>query len=173
MEELKPFFTFLDRVKYSSELAAHQGWTKADKLPEGWMKRISEASNHVLFLSPQGRVFQNKASVTMFLNGGQVDEEVLGETKEVKMKGMEVKEEDWLEDASLPTGWSLRMTSDKSKLIRAPGGKMYTTRLDAIKSLLELPQFWDCNYFTKLKDCNFQVNFFNLKWLGRKWGLEV
>ena len=102
------------------------------------MKRISEASNHVLFLSPQGRVFQNKASVTMFLNGGQVDEEVLGETKEVKMKGMEVKEEDWLEDASLPTGWSLRMTSDKSKLIRAPGGKMYTTRLDAIKSLLEL-----------------------------------
>ena len=138
MEELKPFFTFLDRVKYSSELAAHQGWTKADKLPEGWMKRISEASNHVLFLSPQGRVFQNKASVTMFLNGGQVDEEVLGETKEVKMKGMEVKEEDWLEDASLPTGWSLRMTSDKSKLIRAPGGKMYTTRLDAIKSLLEL-----------------------------------
>ena len=83
MKELKPFFTFLGSVKYTSELASHQDWTRAEGLPEGWMKRTSEgASNHVLFLSPQGRVFHNKASVTMFLNGGPVDEEVLGEAKE-------------------------------------------------------------------------------------------
>ena len=77
MGELKPFFTFLDGVKYSCELATHQDWTRADGLPEGWMKRVSEASNHIIFLSPQGRVFHNKASVTMFLSGGPVDEDLL------------------------------------------------------------------------------------------------
>ena len=111
MKELKPFFTFLDSVKYTSELEAHQDWTRAEGLPEGWMKRTSEGpTNHSLFLSPQGRVFHNKASVTMFLNGGPVDEEVLEETKEKEMKlEMEVKEvkaEDWMEDVSFPLGWS-------------------------------------------------------------------
>ena len=141
MKELKPFFTFLDSVKYTSELASHQDWTRAEGLPEGWMKRTSEgASNHVLFLSPQGRVFHNKASVTMFLNGGPVDEEVLGEAKEkeMKLKEMEVKEEDWLEDVSLPSGWSWRLTSEKSKLYRSPGGKIYMTRLEATRALVEM-----------------------------------
>ena len=138
MGELKPFFTFLDGVKYSCELATHQDWTRADGLPEGWMKRVREASNHIIFLSPQGRVFHNKASVTTFLSGGPVDEEVLGEGKEIKMKENVVKEEDWLEDASLPTGWTLRITSDNSKLFRAPGGKMYTNRLEATKALVEM-----------------------------------
>ena len=139
-EELKHFFVFLGSVKYTSELAAHQDWTRADGLPEGWMKRVSEPSNHVLFLSPQGRVFHNKASVTMFLNGGPADEELLGEAKEkeMKLKETEVKAEDWLEDVSLPTGWSWRITSDKSKLFRSPGGKMYTTRLEATKALVEM-----------------------------------
>ena len=82
----------------------------------------------------QGRVFHNKASVTMFLNGGQVEDE--GDIKQKEEK--QVKEEDWVEDASLPNGWSWRRTSDKSKLFRTPGGKIYTTRVEATRALLDM-----------------------------------
>ena len=79
-------------------------------------------------------MFHNKASVTMFLNGGQVEDE--GDIKQKEEK--QVKEEDWVEDASLPNGWSWRRTSDKSKLFRTPGGKIYTTRVEATRALLDM-----------------------------------
>ena len=62
---------------------------------------MSGSSKSLLQFFLQGRVFHIKASVTVFLNRGQLEEE--GDVKQKEEK--QVKEEDWdWEDASLLNG---------------------------------------------------------------------
>ena len=131
MEELEPFLKYLGTVKYKSELKEHPDWAKAASLPPGWMKRRNETNQKINFLSPQGRVFSNRALVAAFLNEPMAEKEV----------AEAAAEEEWKEDSSVPKGWLSKLTSRGTwenvtgKSFRDPEGRVYASRVEAIRQL--------------------------------------
>ena len=130
MEDLEPFLKFLGITKYKAEIKVY-GWSKAGTLPPGWMKKTRANTNMVSFLSPQGRIFLNRKQIANFMNEEGNGDKIILEPIASSRSGAA----DWLNDPSLPDGWTMR-TGSNGKSFKDPDGQTYSSRVEAIKLML-------------------------------------
>ena len=132
----------VEREQHKLEFEAQPGWSWEPSLPVGWMKLPSEPT----YLSPNGFIFKTKKSMVEFIM--MADGEAPGyKTKDKKNPS---KLTEWLEDSTVPDGWTSCSKGD-AIYYKDQHGVIFRGRIEAIKSLKQTKEEGDMELTVMMK----------------------
>ena len=152
-----------------SLLISEDNWETDPVLPNGWMTRQNKACG-VVFLSPTWETIKHKSNVLDYMKKNNYTDAVIAKAKQylfenpkfifsnkrIKHEPDNGEEElmppkkkahldseviEWKSgDSSLPENWLIARNSDNSVLISSPKGEKFSSRIEAIASLIKNQQ---------------------------------
>ena len=152
-----------------SLLISEDNWAIDPILPNGWMTKQNKASS-VVFLAPTWEILNSKVKVLEYMKKHDYNEAVIAEakkylyenpkfifyTKRIKNEPDNEDEElkppkkkvhldpeviEWKSgDSSVPENWLIATKSDNSILISSPKGEKFSSRIEAIASMIKNQQ---------------------------------
>ena len=152
-----------------SLLISEDNWETDPVLPNGWMTRQTNASG-VMFLTPTWETIKPKTTVLDFMKKNAYNDEVIAKVKKylyenpkfmfsnrrIKDESDKGEEElmppkkkahldseviEWKSgDSSLPENWLIARKSENNVLISSPKGEQFSSRIEAIASLIKNQQ---------------------------------
>ena len=139
---IKTNFKSEDIQAMMNKMVEYEDWDFNEKLPEGWMIRLTSSSRNLLFLTREGVVLESFSTALEYLKSPSYSAEDVEKMEQVMTSiGVERRLDgyNWEEDDDLPPGWKIRylVGNEKKVFILSPDGTQFVCRRNALKYMVD------------------------------------
>ena len=121
-----------------------EGWEEHELLPDGWIFKIRESYEELVFITPEGMTFRDaKNKVLDFVksskNYNETDVDGIEMFYDIEYSRRIAEKYEWSEnDENVPEGWKYRISGQNNEKMHflSPAGRTFSTRLAAYKHMV-------------------------------------